>query len=201
IKEAPVHEPGTAGYFYNKGLESTDFQEKLDYYTRGLEVVESVKDTNLVVLLDAQVYALHRLNRIEETLPLIDSLIVISKLQEDQYFQAKAYHRKYFTYSHLSRPEDAFENALLSRQVYLKMGDTVGAGRRSLDLAYTQYDLGDYAGGQESATEALKFLGAEKDQKYISSAHNVLGLVYVEQRLYDEALKEYNLALEFAASR
>ena len=196
-----IHPPGTAGYFYNKGLESTDFHEKLDFYSRGLEAVTSVKDTNLVVLLDAKVYALTRLNRMEETLPLIDSLVTISELQDDKYFQSKAYHRKYFALTQLSRTEDAFQSALLSRQISLQMGDTALAGRRSLDMANTQVSLGDISGGQESATEALRYLNSEKDRKYVSSAHNVLGLLYNEQRLYEEALKEYELALEFAESR
>ncbi|NJY63030.1 ATP-binding protein [Salinimicrobium sp. CDJ15-81-2] len=196
-----VHAPGTAGYFYNKGLESTDFQEKLNLYSQGLEAVQSVKDTNLVVLLDAKVYALHRLNRYEETLPLIDSLIKVAELQEDTYFQAKALHRKYSTYSFLSRPEDAFEFAFLSRQLTLKMGDTAGAGRRSLDMANTQFSLGDYAGSQESATEALKYLNIDTDRKYAGSAHNVLGLLYNEQHLHEEALKEFRNALKFAESR
>ena len=196
-----VHATGTPGYFYNKGLETTDFHEKLDLYSRGLEAVESTKDTNLVVLLDAKIYALHRLNRYQETLPLIDSLIVISDLQEDSYFQAKALHRKYSTYESLSRLEDAFEFAFLSRQQSLKRGDTAGAGRRSLDMANTQFSLGDYSGGQESATEALKYIDLEADRKYAGSAHNVLGLLYNEQGLYEEALKEYQQALKFAQSR
>lgn len=200
-KTEVVHAPGTAGYYYNKGLESSDFQEKLHLYSRGLEAVKSTKDTNLVVLLDAKVYALHRLNRYEETLPLIDSLIKVAELQKDSYFQAKAQHRKYATYSFISRPEDAFESAFLSRQLSLKRGDTAGAGRRSLDMANTQLSLGDHAGSQESATEALKYLDIEVDGKYAGSAHNVLGLLYNEQHLYEAALKEYRTALQFAASR
>ena len=196
-----THAPGTAGYFYNKGLETTDFQEKLHLYSEGLKAVESTRDTNLVVLLDAKVYALHRLNRYEETLPLIDSLITVAELQEDDYFHAKALHRKYATYSFLSRPEDAFEFAFLSRQHSLKMGDTAGAGRRSLDMANTQFSLGDYAGSQESATEALKYINLEADRKYAGSAHNVLGLLYNDQHLYEEALKEYRQALKYAGSR
>lgn len=68
-------------------------------------------------------------------------------------------------------------------------------------MANAQLGLGDFAGSHETATEALKYLDAERDSNYVSSAYNVLGLSYAAQRLYSEALKEYNQALKYAVDR
>ena len=193
-------EPGTASHFYLLGLDTSDFEKKLELYNKGLDAVKDKRDTSLVALLDGKIYAFSRLGKEDSLNFWIDSLISAAEFQEDLFYQAKGYYRKSFSFQGVN-PEEQFRNAYYSRNLYLKYGDTSLAGRRSLDMANAQLGYGDFAGSQESAIEALKFLDAESDPNYVSSAYNVLGLSYGEQKLYSEALKEYNNALKFAVNR
>lgn len=192
--------PGTAGHYYLLGLDTTDFQIKLNLYEKGLKAVTDKKDSSLVALLDGKIYALAQLGKEDSMDFWIDSLISAAEYQEDLFYQAKGYFRKSFSFIK-TNPEEQFRHAYYSRNLYLKYGDTSLAGRRSLDMANAQFGYGDFAGSQESAIEALEYLNAEQDPKYVSSAYNVLGLSYGEQKLYSEALKEYNNALEYAVDR
>lgn len=194
-------QPGTPLYFYNLGLDTPDPQEKLQHYEEGLNAIESTKDTMLVSLLEGKVYALSRLGEFEDSVKWIDSLINTAIIQKDSFYIAKGYYRKSVVNRYFSKPEKVFENAFLSHQVYLKMGDTALAGRRSLDMANAQFSMSDFTGSQETATEALKYLDKEKDSGYVSSAYNVVALSYMNQGFSDDALKEYNNSLRFATNR
>ncbi|MHA6281369.1 tetratricopeptide repeat protein [Salinimicrobium sp. CAU 1759] len=200
-EELPVApEPGTAGYFYLLGLDTSNIEKKLGLYNKGLAAIKDKRDSSLVALLDGKIYAYTRLG-IEDSIDFwIDSLISAAEFQGDLFYQAKGYYRKSWSFQNVN-PEEQFRNAYYSRNLYLKYGDTSLAGRRSLDMAHAQYGYGDFAGSQESAIEALKYLDAENDPHYVSSAYNVLGLTYGEQKLYSEALKEYNNALRYAVNR
>lgn len=192
--------PGSAGHYYLLGLETSDPDAKLNLYNKGLKAIKDPGDTSLVALLDGKVYAFLRLGRKDSIEFWIDSLITAAEVQGDLYYQAKGYYRKSEIYRKRN-PEKEFRNAYYSRNLYLKYGDTTFAGRRSLDMANAQYGFGDFAGSQETATEALAFLDYERDRNYVSSAHNVLGLAYGAQGLYSEALKEYKQALKYAVDR
>lgn len=198
--EAEV-KPGTPLYYYNLGLDTSDPREKLQRYEEGLNAIESTRDTMLVSLLEGKVYALSRLGEFEDSVKWIDSLIRTAAIQQDSFYLAKGYYRKSVVNRYFSNPEKVFENAFLSHQVYLRMGDTALAGRRSLDMANAQFSMSDFTGSQETATEALKYLDKEKDSGYVSSAYNVVGLSYMNQKFFEDALKEYNNALRYATSR
>ncbi|MCY2688083.1 ATP-binding protein [Salinimicrobium sp. TH3] len=192
--------PGTAGHYYLLGLETSDPGEKLKLYNKGLEAITDKRDTSLVALLDGKIYAFRMLGEHDSVPFWVDSLIATAEMQGDLFYQAKGYFRKSQIFRRIN-PEAQLRNAYYSRNLYLKLGDTALAGRRSLDMANAQLGLGDYPGSQEMATEALKYINRERDSNYVSSAHNVLGLSYGAQGLYSEALKEYNQALNYAVNR
>lgn len=192
-------EPNGALDYYNRGLETRVPEEKLKLYELGLEAVEGEKDTMLVSLLEGKVYALGLTGREHESMFWIDSLIKMAHFQKDTFYIAKAYYRKSRFYALRDQHEQEFENTYLARQYCLQMKDYAYAARRSLDLAGAQYEMGDYTGCQESATEALKYLDPIRDSIYISAAHNIIGLTYLDQGFYRDAVKEYESALQFAA--
>jgi tetratricopeptide (TPR) repeat protein len=200
-KDVVSPEPGTPAHYYELGYESSDPTEKLELYNAGLELINDPKDTVLVALLDGKIYAMSRLGEVETTEEWIDSLIKAAVLQEDLFYQAKGFYRKSVLNRYYSNPNEVFENAFLSRQIYYKMGDTAMAARRSLDMANAQYEMGDLTGAQETATEALRYLDREKDPHYVSSAYNVVGLSYMDLGFYEDARDEFNNALSYAVSR
>ena len=192
-------EQGSAAYYYNLGLDAGDPEEKLKHYEAGLQAVEDVNDTILVSLLEGKVYALSVLGELEKSEKWIDSLIEVAELQKDTFYIAKGYYRKSRLYAAQNKPELEFENAFNARRLHLLAGDSSIAARRSLDMASAQYEMGDFTGSQESAAEALQYLNRERDSIFISAAHNLVGLAYLDQGFYEDAIEEYELALEYAA--
>ena len=191
----------SALYFYNKGLDTRDPEEKLQYYNKGLKAVNGINDTMLVSLLEGKVYALFRKGEFEGSVKWIDSLIKASEFQKDTFFLAKGYYRRSTLHNILNEPDLAFENSFIARQLNLKSGDTALAARRSFDMANAQIEMGDYTGSQVSATEAIKYLNPESDSIFISAAYNLIGLAYLDQGFYDDAINEYKNALKFAVRK
>ena len=194
-------EPGSALDFYERGLAEKDLEKKLELYNKGLTVIESTRDTMLPSLLEGKVYALSAMGDKESAAPWIDSLISIAEMQQDSFYIAKGYFRKYKIHFYSNEPVEAFKNAYKSAQVYYQTGDSAWGARRNLDMANIQIDMGDYYVAQESATDALENIDREVDIKYVSSAYNVIGLAYMEQGFNEDAIREYQNALGYAIDR
>ncbi len=199
--KSPEPEPGSPAYFYEQGLNTSDLDDKLKYYNAGLEAVKSSRDSNMVALLEGKVYVLFRLGQYDKSEELIDSLIEAAENQKDTFFLAKGYYRKSILNRVRNNPELAFKNAFIARNLNLRAGDTSMAARRSFDMATAQMEMGDYPGSQESAAEALEYLNPKTlpDSIFVSAAHNLIGLTYMDQGFNDDAIKEYKNALRFSA--
>ncbi|MFD2518351.1 tetratricopeptide repeat-containing sensor histidine kinase [Salinimicrobium flavum] len=195
----PPVEPGSPAFYYEQGLETSDLDEKLRLYETGLGEVKSRRDSNLVALLEGKVYVLMRRGEYDLAEKWTDSLIKAAHLQQDTFFLAKAYYRKSILRKFGNDPIGNFRNAFISRQLHLQAGDSSFAARRTMEMAEAQLDMADYAGSQESATEAIKYLDNERDSIFISSAYNLIGLAYLYQDFHEDAIKEYQNALRYSA--
>lgn len=193
--------PGSPAYFYEQGLNSSDLQEKLEWYDKGIKAVTQVRDTNLVALLDGKIYALQGLGHAEQSEKWIDSLIEVAKLQKDTFYQAKGYYRMSTLKGAQEDYQSQFRYAFIARQLNLEDGDTSMAARRSFDMANAQMALGDYPGSQESAAETIEFLKLKTgaDSIFLSAAHNLIGLAYMDLGYNEDAIKEYKNALRYSA--
>ena len=218
-------EPHSALDYYNKGLDTRDPDEKLHFYNEGLKVVKGIEDTMLVSLLEGKAYAFFKKRNIDSASKVIDSLLIAAEIQKDTFFLSKGLYRKSLVFRYLNQPDLSFEYAFKARRLNLRAGDTALAARRSLDMANAQIEMGDYTGSQVSATEALKYLNPkfnaqiemgdntgsqvsakealkylnpEFDSIFMSATYNLIGLAYLDQGFYQDAIKEYNNALEYA---
>ncbi|MGB7842761.1 MAG: ATP-binding protein [Salinimicrobium sp.] len=187
-------------YFYNSGLDTSDFEEKLRLYNKGLEIEAKKIDTVLPSLLEGKVYALIRLKNSEEAKIWSDSLIKAAKVLNDTYYLAKGNYWLYKLHREKNEIEPAYENLFRSKQWYLEMGDSTGAGWRSLDMAQFRYDLGDLTGTQESAIDALKLLDKKEYPHLVSGVYNTIGLSYLDRGFNEEAVKEFKTALEYSVN-
>ena len=200
VIEPAVVECGSALDFYNRGLDTSNFEEKLRLYNEGLKIEAKDLDTVLPSLLDGKVYALLRLEQPQKALFWADSLVKASTFLHDDYYEAKGYYWLYFLHLNENEVKLAYKNLFRSKQLYLKMGDTAGAGWRSLDMAHLKYDMGDFSGSQEAAIDAIKLLDVEEDPHLVSGAYNTIGLTYLDRHLNEEAIKEFRKALELAVN-
>ncbi len=83
-----------------------------------------------------------------------------------------------------------------SKNISLKLKDSLQVGKRLLSMAITQKDAKDYLGSEITTIEALRYLEPLKKQKYISALYNNLGLVSWKSNRLKEARKYYKISNE-----
>ncbi|GGG23042.1 hypothetical protein GCM10011532_02690 [Christiangramia forsetii] len=149
-------------------------------------------------ILDNKIYYHNRLKEYDSSLHFADRLIKTAQIQNDSAFIATGYYRKAFIFQYLNQNEKQFENTYAAREIYLKIGDTASAGRRTAEMANAQSQLTDYTGAQQTATEALEYL-SENDSVYLSSMYNTIATTYRNQEFYQDAAKEWRNALKYAS--
>lgn len=199
-QEITTVQPGSTLYYYNSGLDTSDFEEKLRLYNKGLELEEEMIDTVLPSLIEGKVYALRSLGKSEEGKFWSDSLLEASKFLKDTYYLAKGNYWLFRYYKENNDVKSAYEHLFRSKQFYLEIRDSASAGWRSMDMATLKYDMGDFTGAQESSIEAIKLLDEEEYPYLISGVYNIIGLSYFDRGFYDEAVKEYQNALEYSVN-
>lgn len=67
-----------------------------------------------------------------------------------------------------------------------------------LQISNIQMITGDFSGSESTSTEALSLVSKETDKSYITFIYNILGLTYLEQKNYNEAITNYYKSLELA---
>jgi len=191
--------PGAGEVYFQKGLNADSPDGMLAHFESGLNATDD-RDTISLWLLDGKIYVLNKLKAYDSSLVYSDKLINSSQSQHNTYFEALGYYRKAVINQYLYKYEEKYENAYISRELFLSIGDSLRAGKRSLEMANAQSSMSDYTGSQENATTALRLLSKEKDSAHISSAFNVIAISYRERNFYDDAIAEYRNALRYSIS-
>jgi len=186
-------------YYFERGKNSEAIREKISNFDKALQSINHESDTLIPDILDYKIYYHVALKEYDSSLYFSDSLINIAKAQKDSGYIAKGFYRKSSTFRALNQNEKQFENAYAAREIYLKIGDTANAGRRTVEMAIAQSQLTDYTGAQQTATEALEYL-EEDDSEYLSSIYNTIATTYRSQGLYNDAANEWRNALRYAST-
>jgi len=186
-------------FYFEKSKEISDIRQKLKTFNKAISFAKK-QDTLLPLLYDYKIYYYTRLKEYDSSSLFAKKLLESAKLQKDTSWIAMAHYRKGKIQFYLKNQQEVFRDSYKSRQLYLAIGDSSKAGRRTLEMANSQSRTSDYHGAQQSAIEALRLLDEEKDSAYISSAHNLVAMVYRNQGFLEDALIEYNEALEFAVN-
>ncbi len=187
-------------HFFQKSKNEEDIKVKIQHLNQALSKLQNKNDTLQPILLDYKNFYHIQLKEYDSALFFADSLLRLATFQKDTKRIALVFYRKAIIYRDLDNQEAVFKNFFKARQLYLQLGDSTKAARRGLDMAVAQSRMQDYIGSQESATEALQHLREGKDNQYLSSAYNIIGITYRNQGFYKDAIKEYKNALRYANS-
>ncbi len=157
-------------------------------------------DSLLLKSYSQKVYLLNRNRAYDSSLAYSDTLLRYALQQRDTAYIAKAYYRKGFIYRYQNDNLAAYANLLESKKWSLLLGDSTAVGRRFREMAFSQAELGDHAGRQESAVAGLEFLNPERDSIHLSALYNDVAEVYRMQGFYEDALREFTNSLRFSRS-
>lgn len=199
VKSDQPIEPESGEFYFQKGLKAESTSAMLENFNRGLAKAD-FDDSIRRYLLDGKIYAFNRLQDYDSSLSYIDTLIDTAIKNGDSSFIAQGYYRKATVNRYLNNSAEVYRNAFISRNIYLKLGDSSKAGRRTLEMANAQVQMADYTGSQQTATTALELLPKDQDSAFRSSAFNVIAMSYRDRGFLEDALREYHQALRYSIS-
>ena len=164
-------------------------------------IKESATDSLQLVILDQKTKIHFGLDQYD-SVQHFNSLLYRKSTEINNIFYKARYHfvNSYYYEVILPRKDSAFSNINKSIAYYALLKDSSNIGKRHLDLAYMQYDVGDYFSSIESGTKALMFLSKKNDTKYIASSHSVIANNYEELQMYNYAEKNYRKSISLAPS-
>lgn len=70
-----------------------------------------------------------------------------------------------------------------------------------LQMSNIQMMTGDFMGSESTSTEALSLVTKKTDKSYTTFIYNILGLTYLEQKNYKDAITNYYKSLELAGDQ
>lgn len=112
------------------------------------------------------------------------------KIQKSHFYLAT-----YYKYQEM--PDSAYYHYEQSKNILLKLGDSITAGRRMLNIGVIQQYQQDLLGAEETTIRALKYLEASNLNKIKADLFTTLGNVAQQRNEYEEALKYYNMCLHY----
>ncbi len=197
----PEAEIDSSVYFYELSRESSiPVNKKLFYINRSLVYSIPGKDSMLAKGLYRKIYLHNSIKQYDSSRYYADELIEYAGRGKDTLYLARGYYRKSRIFAYLNNPEESFKNAIESKKYYQALGDSSQVGMRLLEMAISQERLGDYSGSQESATESLVYLDPLENRQYVASAYNCIAISYRKQKLYENAIREYDNSLQYVSS-
>ena len=107
---------------------------------------------------------------------------------------------KAFEFREQGRIDSAFSYFNQAKDLFLVQNDSLGAGKCLVNMGIISTDRGDYFGGQEISLNAIKYFDNtdKKQHPYIHSNYNNVGIASAKLADYSNALKFYNLAINYA---
>lgn len=118
----------------------------------------------------------------------IDRLAQLYALRNDSLVLAKYFHYKALHSKNIYRQDSAMYYYQKSADVSKAISDSLELGRRLLSMANIQREVQDYIGSETNSILGLKFLEKRTDKKYVVSLYINLGLIALEQSMFDKAL-------------
>ena len=200
LKTSKEIKPGSGEYYFQQGIDSKEPSKMLAQFKNGLDSAKINNDTIEFYLMDGVIYTYNRLKEYDSSLVYSEKMIDRAKNNDKTYFEALGYYRKAIIHQYLNNYKEKYRNAFISRKLFLSIGDSLRAGKRSLEMANAQSSMSDYTGSQENAALALRLLQQTKDSAYISSALNQIGIANRERGFYKDAIANYESALKYSTS-
>ncbi|MFB9273023.1 tetratricopeptide repeat protein, partial [Lutibacter litoralis] len=173
-----------------------DFNTRLNRANRALQKIENKRsDTRIEQILAYKIYLFGNLKQLDSAVSINKALIQINIEKNDSVAIANNYYQLAYYYFQNDKKDSAFIANKLSKEIYIKLGDSSKIGENLAQMAIIQSGLGDFIGSDNNAIQALKYL--DKDNLvYISAIYNSIAISAKKRKDYKEAIYWYNKAIE-----
>lgn len=134
--------------------------------------------------------------KIDTALLYYNRSLALAKTISDTAMVANVYKKIGLCYKKAEVLIKAFENVNTSRNIYLKLGDTINAGMASLDMANIQKKFGNYSLARTIALDGLQYLDSTENYKQLAGLYHIASAAYKEQKRYTRAFEFNEKALK-----
>lgn len=181
----------------NELATDTSHTHKSRYAEKAIRLAE--KDKNISLQYTSVQYKLDHLiaeKHPDSILFYLDKLQFLgSRTEKPALKTAYIFYRKAEYWYAQKKYNKAFEFHAASKKIFEKENDSLWAGYSLLKMAHIQQIFNDYAGSEETLTEALVFLEKRNDaEQYLREANNLLGISYTGLKDYNQAVRYYKVA-------
>lgn len=98
-------------------------------------------------------------------------------------------------------PDSAFTRYNYSKNYFLQLKDSAWAGKSLLNMGTIQKDQNDFFGSKETLTEAIGYLNADKDDKFMANLFNLLATNHRKLLNFSDAIRYYQKAISESKSK
>ena len=113
----------------------------------------------------------------------------LHKIQKSHFYLAT-----YYKYKQI--PDSAYYHYNSSKNILLKLGDTITAGRRMFNIGVVQLNEQDLLGSEITSIKSLEYLEKSSLNKIKADLYNTLGLIARERKEFKESLNYFKLSLK-----
>ena len=154
--------------------------------------INSIETKEKLIEIGRQAYLKKNLPYLLNTITQVDSLY---KKTKDSTLLAKYYHFKALQNKLTYTNDSAFYYYQLSKNISIKINDSLATGRRLLSLSILQKEAKDFLGSEISSIEALQYLEFIEPSVYLGRIYNNLGVISEELNQEKNAIQYYTKSL------
>lgn len=179
---------------------SLSLAERLAYTDQSIDQARFISDTVYLGQIDYKSYLYSTVKNYDRAIELCSSLLKESQRLQNLFYVAKSYDK---LGRYLKRQGDeigAYKNYVKSIEAYAEIRDSIKLIKVSKRASFLQANLGDLDGAEFTIVNALDYSPAVKDVSELSWFYDILGRVYRERSLWQEAIKYHRKALQLESS-
>lgn len=150
---------------------------------------------------------LHQTKTMKPILLLVISFLLIScskkELSKENPKEENSLHKKARRFRDAKITDSAFYYYTLAKDEYLKNNDSLRVGQCLVNMAIIETGVGDFYGSIETSVDANVFLSKTQDsivRRDLAASFNNMGIASAFMYNYDEAIKFYKEAIQYAIS-
>ncbi len=179
---------------------SLNINERLAALDSAIPIAQRFSDSLYLKYLDYKLTLLNISEDYDRALFNADQLINISRKLGEPEVTANAYKRKGRFLVKKKKQLDAFKNYSRALELYSLLKDSISIIKTSKNLAFIQSKIGDFVGTEYTIVNALDYSDALKDKSELAWFYDVLGRIYRERSLWQEAIQNHRKALQLENS-
>lgn len=174
------------------------YEDRLIANEKAIYWAKQVSDSVYLGQLDYRCDLYYYDDQYDQAITQSKKLLYEARRLKNKRFIGKAYFQTGDFFQKKKNSSDAFSNYVRAIESYSEINDSLQVIRISKKASYIQASLGDIDGAEYTIVNALDYSDALKDLSQISWFYDILGRVYRERGLWQEAIRYHRKALQIA---